>query len=108
LNGKGLFNPHTIGERETGRSWRRKVLAEERGARPMDWNRFFEDERKEMRDEGVEMIRGFESEEVKKLLSRGTLRTSSDDTEHNLERQWRKHNVVIFIFLFGEQMFGDS
>jgi hypothetical protein len=41
LNGKGLFNPHTIGERETGRSGRR---TNERGARPMGWNRFFEDE----------------------------------------------------------------
>jgi hypothetical protein len=44
LKGKGLFNPHTIGERETGWSGRRKVVAEERGARPMGRNRFFEDE----------------------------------------------------------------
>jgi hypothetical protein len=38
-----------------------------------------------MRDEGVEMIGGFELEEVEKLLSRETLRTSCDDAEHNME-----------------------
>jgi hypothetical protein len=100
LNRKGLFNPHTIGERETGRSGRSSE--EERLARPTGRSGFFEDDRKEMRDEGVEMIRGFELEEIEKLLSCGTLRTSSDNTEHNLERQRRKHNVLIFIFLFGE------
>jgi hypothetical protein len=69
LNRKRLINPYTIDGGE---------------ARPTGRCSVFEDDGKEMRDERVEMIGGFESEEVEKLLSCGTLRASSDDTKHNL------------------------
>jgi hypothetical protein len=64
-----LINPYTIDARE---------------ARPTRRSSVFEDDEKEMRDERVKMIGGFESKEVEKLLSCGTFRASSDDTEHNL------------------------
>lgn len=54
------------------------------------------------------MMGGFGLEEVKKLLLCGTLRAGSDDAKHKLERKWRKHDVVIFMRFFGEQMVGDG
>ncbi|MCI76042.1 hypothetical protein A2U01_0097311, partial [Trifolium medium] len=77
---KGLFNKYTIQKRESRATGRSSVI-ECRGY--------------EMRGESVEIIRGFGQEEVEKLLLCGTLRASSDEAEHNLEKQWRKHNVLI-------------
>jgi hypothetical protein len=56
LNRKGLFKPHTIGERETGRSGRSSIFAEERVARLTGRSGFSEDDGKHMKDEGIEMI----------------------------------------------------
>jgi hypothetical protein len=70
-----LIKPHTIGEREKGRC-SSKITVLKREAR----SSVFEDDGKKMRDKGVEMIGGFESEKVKKLLLCGTLRTRSNDT----------------------------
>ena len=53
LKRNGFFQPNTVDEREVRTTGRSSV---------------FEDDRKEMRDRGVEMISGFETEEVKKLL----------------------------------------
>jgi len=72
LRRKGFVQPHTIDKKEA-RTTRRSSV--------------FQDDGNELRDEGVEMIGGFEAEEVKKLLLCGTLGTSSDDCKHNLERQ---------------------
>jgi hypothetical protein len=74
-----LIKPHTIGEREKGRC-SSKITVLEREARSIGMSSVFEDDGKKMRDKGVEMIGGFESEKVKKLLLCGTLRASSDDT----------------------------
>jgi len=54
----GLFNPHTIGERE---------------ARSTNGSSVRNDEAIELRDKVVEMIGGFGLEEVEKLLLRETL-----------------------------------
>ncbi|MCI93469.1 hypothetical protein A2U01_0114767 [Trifolium medium] len=40
-----------------------------------------------MRGKSIEIIGGFGQEEVEKLLFGGTFRSSSDEAEHNLERQ---------------------
>jgi len=91
LKRKGFLHPYTIGERE---------------ARTIGRSCIFEEEGKKMRDEGVEMINGFETEEVKKLLLSRTLRASNDDAENNLERQWQKDDVLVWFFW--EEMFGDG
>jgi hypothetical protein len=83
LKRKCFFYPHTIGKRE---------------ARSASRSSIFEDDGNELRGEGVEMIYGFKTEKVEKLLLCGTLRASSDDAENNLYREWRKHNVVVGIF----------
>ncbi|MCI70752.1 hypothetical protein A2U01_0092015, partial [Trifolium medium] len=69
LKRKGFFYPHTIGRREARSASRSSV---------------FEYDGNELREEGIEMIYGFKTEKVKKLLLRGTLKASSDDAENNL------------------------
>ncbi|MCI48743.1 hypothetical protein A2U01_0069986, partial [Trifolium medium] len=68
----------------------------------------FEDDGKEIREKGVEMIDGFELEEVEKLLLCGGFGAGSDDTEHHLKPQWRKHNIMFSICSFGEQMIDNG
>jgi hypothetical protein len=67
------LNPDTIGEREK---------------RSTGGGSVGEDDGNELRSEGVEMIGGFGLEEIENLLLCGALRTSSDDAENNLEREW--------------------
>jgi hypothetical protein len=61
LKRKGLFNPHTISEREARSTCGRSSDVDE------------------VRCEGVEMFGGFGPEEGEKLMSSGTLRASSND-----------------------------
>ena len=67
-----MFNPNTIGKRE---------------ARPAGEIRIREYDGKDMRGDGVELIDGFEAEEVEKLLLCGTLGAGSDDAKNNLNRK---------------------
>jgi hypothetical protein len=67
------LNPDTIGEREERTTGGASVG---------------EDDGNKLRSEVIEMIGGFGLEKFENLLLCGALRTSSDDAENNLEREW--------------------
>jgi hypothetical protein len=65
LKRKGLFNPHTVGNRE---------------ARTTSRSGVFEDDGNKLRDKRVEMISGFRAEEVEKLLLSKTWIDNGENT----------------------------
>jgi hypothetical protein len=93
LKRKRFFYPHTIGKRE---------------ARSASRSTIFEDYGNELRGVGVEIIYGLKKEKVEKLLLCATFRTSCDYAENNLYREWRKHNVIVLVGIFGEEMFSHG
>jgi hypothetical protein len=92
LKRKRFIYPHTIGKRE---------------ARSTSTSSVFEDDGNELRGERVEMVYGFKTEKVEKLLLCATFGASSNNAKNNLYREWRKHYVVLVGF-FREEMFSHG